>query len=70
MVGRVGTVREPLDPDGMVFLEGALWQATSAAGALPADTPVRVVGVNGLRLRVEAVEQQHARAEGPQAASS
>ena len=71
MVGRVGTVREPLNPDGLVFVQGALWQATSNAGALPAGTPVRILAVDGLRLRVEAVEQQQShRMEGPQAASS
>jgi membrane-bound serine protease (ClpP class) len=71
MVGRVGTVREPLNPDGMVFVDGALWQARSTGGAVPDGTPVRVVAVDGLRLRVEPVEQQQSsRMEGPQAASS
>jgi membrane-bound serine protease (ClpP class) len=71
MIGTVGTVREPLNPSGMVFVNGALWQATSTAGPLPAGTAVRVVGVDGLRLRVEAVQQAQAeRSEGPQAASS
>jgi membrane-bound serine protease (ClpP class) len=70
MIGTFGAVREPLNPTGMVFTNGALWQATSTSGPLPVGTPVRVVGVNGLRLRVEAVQhQQPLRAEGPQAAS-
>ena len=71
MLGAVGSVREPLDPSGMVFLQGALWQATSTSGPLPAGTKVRVVAVDGLRLRVEALEQQEqTRGEGTQAASS
>ena len=71
MIGTLGTVREPLNPSGMVFLNGALWQATSTSGPLDAGTQVRVVGVEGLRLRVEALHQQQAgRSEGPQAASS
>jgi membrane-bound serine protease (ClpP class) len=71
MIGTVGTVREPLNPSGMVFVNGALWQATSTAGPLPAGTAVRVVAVDGLHLRVEAVQQAQAgRSEGPQAASS
>jgi membrane-bound serine protease (ClpP class) len=71
MIGTLGTVREPLNPSGMVFVNGALWQATSTSGPLDAGTQVRVVGVNGLRLRVEALHQQQAgRSQGPQAASS
>ena len=71
MVGHLGTVRESLQPDGMVFVDGALWQATTASGPLPAGTQVRVLGLDGLRLRVEAAEQQQALPEqGPQAASS
>jgi membrane-bound serine protease (ClpP class) len=70
MVGSVGTAREPLDPSGMVFLNGALWQATSTSGPMAAGTQVRVVAVDGLRLRVEALHDETLlRAEGPQAAS-
>jgi len=71
MIGTLGSVREPLNPSGMVFVNGALWQATSTGGPLDTGTQVRVVGVDGLRLRVEALQQQQpARSEGPQAASS
>ena len=71
MIGSLGSVREPLNPSGMVFVNGALWQATSTGGPLEAGAPVRVVGVDGLRLRVEALQQpQVGRSEGPQAASS
>ena len=71
LLGSIGSVREPLNPTGMVFVEGALWQATSTSGPLPAGTQVRVVAVDGLRLRVEALEQQQPlSAPGPQAASS
>jgi len=71
MVGHIGTVRESLHPDGMVFVDGALWQATATSGPLPAGTQVRVLGLDGLRLRVEPVQQQQGTmAEGPQVASS
>lgn len=71
MIGNLGSVREPLNPSGMVFVNGALWQATSTSGPLDAGMQVRIVGVDGLRLRVEAVQQQQpGRSEGPQAASS
>ena len=69
MIGATGTVREPLDPSGMVFVNGALWQATASGGPVPAGTTVRVIGADGLHLRVEPLEQPLT-TEGPQAASS
>jgi membrane-bound serine protease (ClpP class) len=69
MVGTIGTVREPLDPDGMVFVEGALWQATSNEGPLPVGAQVRVVALHGLRLVVAPVGEQP-RAEGPRLVAS
>jgi membrane-bound serine protease (ClpP class) len=54
MVGSVGTVREALNPSGMVFVSGALWQATSTSGPVPVGARVRVVAVDGLHLKVEA----------------
>jgi membrane-bound serine protease (ClpP class) len=70
MIGNIATVREPLNPSGMVFLNGALWQATSTSGPLEKGTRVRVVAVDGLRLRVEALQQPRPlQTEGPQAAS-
>jgi membrane-bound serine protease (ClpP class) len=71
MVGTVGTVREPFEPTGMVFVNGALWQATSPAGAIPVGTPVRVVKVDGLHLEVEPVSVREVTdVPGPQAAST
>ena len=60
LVGTVGTVRRGLDPDGVVFVEGELWQATATDGgavadpaaAIPPGTPVAVAAVDGLRLVV------------------
>jgi membrane-bound serine protease (ClpP class) len=70
MVGSVGTVREPLDPSGMVFIDGALWQASAPNGPVPTGTQVRVVAVDGLRLRVEPLSQQPGRADGPRTVAS
>jgi membrane-bound serine protease (ClpP class) len=61
MVGSIGSVREPLNPNGMVFVNGALWQATAKSGSVPAGAAVRVTAVNGLRLQVEA---QQTKADG------
>jgi membrane-bound serine protease (ClpP class) len=58
LVGAVAQVREPLDPSGMVWVQGELWQARSEAGPIPAGATVRVVAVEGLRLLVEPVSPQ------------
>lgn len=53
LVGRLGEVRSALAPAGMVFLEGELWQAESAEGAmLAAGESVVVTRVDGLKLVV------------------
>jgi membrane-bound serine protease (ClpP class) len=57
LIGEVGVVRRPLDPVGTVFLHGELWQARSAGDPIPAAEQVRVVGLDGLLLEVERVEQ-------------
>jgi membrane-bound serine protease (ClpP class) len=69
MVGAVGEVREPLDPVGQIFVEGALWRAeidqspAESAGdgagdgrALDRGSRVRVESVEGLTLRVRPIE--------------
>ena len=51
MVGAFGEVREPLAPEGLVFVKGALWKAT-ATSPIPAGAAVKVVARNGLNLQV------------------
>ncbi len=53
LIGAHGEVREALDPDGMVFVQGELWSATSVGDPIPVGTTVEVVGVEGLRLYVK-----------------
>lgn len=56
LVGKIGVVRKPLRPAGIAHLEGEEWSAVSESGAeVPVGTPIRVVGVDGLSLRVEPV---------------
>jgi membrane-bound serine protease (ClpP class) len=57
MVGAEGEVREALDPEGQVFVHGALWRARvdAAEGALDRGSRVRVESVEGLTLRVAPV---------------
>ncbi|MFN8161944.1 MAG: nodulation protein NfeD [Solirubrobacterales bacterium] len=54
LVGEIGEVRSRLDPEGQVFVEGALWRARLAerSGPLPAGGRVRVEAVEGLTLVV------------------
>jgi membrane-bound serine protease (ClpP class) len=54
LVGAVGEAREDLSPEGLVFVRGALWKAVAQSGRIPAGSPVRVIGRNGLRLEVVA----------------
>ena len=56
LVGKTGVVRKPLRPVGIAHLQGEEWSAMSSTGAeIPAGTPIRVVAVDGLSLRVERV---------------
>jgi membrane-bound serine protease (ClpP class) len=81
MIGAVGEVRDPLDPVGQIFVEGALWRAElmppgdgsrqpaaepGADGrALERGSRVRVESVEGLTLRVRPLEEEPNAAEDP-----
>jgi membrane-bound serine protease (ClpP class) len=52
MIGRLAEVRRRLEPDGMVFVEGALWQAISENGTAEVGDWVRVTAIHDLRLVV------------------
>ena len=56
LLGRVGTVRAPVDPLGQVFVNGALWRAQSDVPLEPGDR-VRVEDVRGLTLQVTRAEE-------------
>jgi membrane-bound serine protease (ClpP class) len=59
LVGAVGDVRAPLDPEGQVFIQGALWRArTIGPGEIGPGNRVRVKAVDGLTLEVEPVADQ------------
>jgi membrane-bound serine protease (ClpP class) len=55
LVGRSGIVRSVLNPEGHVYLDGALWRArwTGDAKRAKVGTPVRVHGVDGPVVLVE-----------------
>jgi membrane-bound serine protease (ClpP class) len=54
LAGAVGTVREALDPEGVVFVHGERWRGRSVGGAtVPAGAAVRVERLaDGLVLEV------------------
>jgi len=52
LVGAVGEAREELAPEGLVFVQGALWRAVASASPIGVGTPVRVVSRKGLQLEV------------------
>jgi membrane-bound serine protease (ClpP class) len=47
LVGRSGVVRSMLNPEGHVFIDGALWRARVEGDPIRVGTPVRVTGVDG-----------------------
>lgn len=59
IVGQVARVRSPLQPSGMVWLDGELWQATLEDPGATAEVGdnVQVVGVKGVRLTVALTDQ-------------
>ena len=56
MVGEVGVARTAIDPEGRVFVHGELWKAVAPA-PIARGARVRVIGVEGLVLSVEPVNE-------------
>ena len=54
MLGEIGSARTALNPAGKVFVHGEFWDAISSEPA-EAGARVRVVALEGLRLKVEPV---------------
>lgn len=60
LVGRTAIVRSMLNPEGHVFVEGALWRARApeSAGKVKSGTVVRVIGLDDrLTLEVEPIDE-------------
>ncbi|HSM65192.1 MAG TPA: NfeD family protein [Ilumatobacteraceae bacterium] len=57
MIGKEGTAVGPIDPDGIVEVDGARWRArTNRATPLEAGAPLRVAAIDGVTLDVEPLE--------------
>jgi membrane-bound serine protease (ClpP class) len=52
LVGKTGIARDRLAPAGQISVQGEIWRAVAEGDAVEEGTPVRVVGVDGLTLRV------------------
>ncbi len=53
LVDAIGVARSRIDPEGMVYVQGEMWSAVSVGGPIDAGQPVRVVSLDGLRVRVK-----------------
>lgn len=54
LIGLVGEARGRLAPEGPVYVKGTMWRGRSGGEAIAPGTPVRVRGIDGLVLKVEA----------------
>lgn len=66
LVGRPGIVRSVLNPEGHVYIDGALWRArwTGEAKRAKVGTPVKVYAVDGPLVLVEPFEEASMTADG------
>ena len=53
MIGEKGKVKEPLDPEGVIMIEGELWSAVSTGDIIPVGKIVKVERIEGLNLYVK-----------------
>jgi membrane-bound serine protease (ClpP class) len=57
LIGATGIVKQPLDPEGLVFVHGEYWRAVSGEKLEPGDK-VRVENADGLLLKVKKVSSE------------
>jgi membrane-bound serine protease (ClpP class) len=58
LIGRRAVARSPLDPNGMVFVDGEYWSATVEDGSVEQGEEVVVTAVEGLKLMVRKVGKE------------
>jgi len=58
-IGQVGEVRENLNPEGQIFVNGEVWQALSASRVeIKKGEKVKVLGTKNFRLIVEKYNEE------------
>jgi membrane-bound serine protease (ClpP class) len=57
LIGKIAVARTALAPEGFVFIQGERWQAELERGRAQEGDRVRIVGAQGLRLRVRKEEE-------------
>ncbi|MEX0786115.1 MAG: nodulation protein NfeD [Dehalococcoidia bacterium] len=57
MIGRYAVARSAIDPEGVVFFEGARWRAVAEGAPLQEGESVEVTDVQGLTLTVKKAEE-------------
>ncbi len=57
-VGMIGEARTDLNPRGVVYVGDEEWSAEAVDGWIPRGARVKVVGVRGLRVVVEEIEEE------------
>lgn len=65
LVGAEGIAQTDLDPSGVVAVHAETWTATSTARVASGE-PIRVIGIDGLRLQVEPLGTEMGTAGRPQ----
>ena len=55
IVGKKGTVKETLNPEGMLLFQGELWTAVSESGTILPGEEVVITKVDGLKLIVKKI---------------
>ncbi len=55
IVGKKGTVKETLNPEGMLLFQGELWTAVSESGTISPGEEVVITKVDGLKLIVRKI---------------
>jgi len=59
LVGKRAVARTPLDPTGLVFINGERWTATSTSGRVEQGETVEITGVEGIRLTVRRIGKEN-----------
>ena len=57
LIGSIGLVKETIDPEGLIFVHGEYWRATSTEKIEPGEK-VEVAGADGLLLEIKKVSKQ------------